>query len=174
MTASTVRILGIDPGSRRTGYGLIEAGARSLHVAHGVIAAGELPLAERLLAILEGVSAVVREFRPQEIAIESVFVKLNARSALTLGQARGAAICAVAQAGLPMQEYAPAEIKLAVAGSGRADKRQMQQMVKVLLNLRQSAAADAADALACALCHAHLRTHRARVAALPPLKRVWA
>ncbi|MBI2383542.1 MAG: crossover junction endodeoxyribonuclease RuvC [Gammaproteobacteria bacterium] len=160
-------MLGIDPGSRATGYGIVEnSGSRTTHVAHGVIRAGDGELARRLLAVLDGVSGAIREFRPDEIAIEQVFVKLNVGSALTLGQARGAAICAVAQAGLPLHEYAPAEIKRNIVGNGRAEKHQIQHMVKVLLNLAEPPAADAADALACALCHAHLREHRRRLAAL--------
>ena len=156
-------ILGIDPGSRITGYGLIEVqGARSRCVAQGVIKlSGEL-IEQRLLQLLTGLRALIAEHRPAEAAREEVFVKRNVSSALVLGQARGAALCAVAEAGLPLHAYAPASIKLAIAGSGRAEKPQVQRMVKVLLNLPALPAEDAADALACALCHAHGRTLKLR------------
>ena len=154
-----LRILGVDPGSRVTGYGLIEvAGSRQRCVAHDVIRLPERPLEQRLLLLLTGLRELIAEHRPDEVAMEEVFVRRNVASALVLGQARGAALCAVAEAGLPLHEYAPASIKLAVAGSGRAEKAQIQRMVRVLLNLPKAPAEDAADALACALCHAHSRT----------------
>lgn len=157
-------ILGIDPGSRYTGYGVIETHAnRHRHLASGRINAisGEVP--ERLLKILEGLTTVIREHRPDEVAIEETFVnKVNAASALILGQARGAAICAAAQAGLSVAEYAPAQVKMAVAGHGRAEKLQVQHMVRVLLNLRSALATDASDALAVALTHAHVRSTKMR------------
>ena len=154
-----VRILGIDPGSRVTGFGLIEVtGARSRCLDHDVIRLGDGPLPERLLLLMQRLRALCAEFRPDEVAMEQVFVRRNVASALTLGQARGVAICAVAEAGLPLHEYAPASIKQAIAGNGRADKPQVQHMVKALLNLPAAPAEDAADALACALCHAHSRT----------------
>jgi crossover junction endodeoxyribonuclease RuvC len=154
-----LRILGIDPGSRATGYGVIDvAGARSRCLAHDVIRLGEGQLPGRLLALLEGLRALIAEHRPAEVAMEQVFVRRNVASALVLGQARGAAICAVAEAGLPLHEYAPASIKQAITGSGRAEKPQIQLMVRRLLNLPAAPAEDAADALACALCHAHSRT----------------
>lgn len=157
--ARPLRILGIDPGSRITGYGLIEVqGARSRCVAQGVIKLAGDPLEQRLLQVLTGLRALIAEHGPEEVAMEQVFVKRNVASALVLGQARGAALCAVAEAGLPLHEYAPASIKLAIAGSGRAEKPQVQRMVKVLLNLPAIPVEDAADALACALCHAHGRT----------------
>ena len=156
---ATTRILGIDPGSRLTGFGLIEVeGARSRCLAHDVIRLGDGPLPERLLLMMQRLRALCAEFHPDEAAMEQVFVQRNVASALTLGQARGVAVCAVAEAGLPLHEYAPASIKLAIAGSGRAEKSQIQHMVKVLLNLPEVPAEDAADALACALCHAHSRT----------------
>ncbi|HSW12696.1 MAG TPA: crossover junction endodeoxyribonuclease RuvC [Solimonas sp.] len=161
MTAT--RILGIDPGSRYTGYGVIETtGSKSRHIACGRINAtvGEMP--ERLLKILQGLGAVIAEFQPQEVALEEVFVNKNMSSALVLGQARGAAICAVAQSGLPLSEYAAAQVKLALVGNGRAEKAQVQHMVKVLLNLREAMAADASDALAVALTHAHVRSTKMR------------
>lgn len=161
-----LRILGLDPGSRRTGYGVIETqGGRNTWVAHGTIQAGEGSLPDRLKLIFDGVCEIVREYRPDETAVEEVFVKLNVASALVLGQARGAAVCALAQGGLPVYEYTPAKIKQTVAGHGRAEKQQIQQMVKVLLKLTNAQAppADAADGLACALCHAHLRSHTLRL-----------
>lgn len=167
-----MRILGIDPGSRHTGYGVIECVSnRNRHVAHGRIDAttGEMPA--RLLKIMLALSEAIREFQPDEIALEEVFVNKNAMSALVLGQARGAAICAVAQAGLPLSEYAAAQVKVALVGNGRAEKAQVQHMVKVLLNLREALPVDASDALAVALTHAHVRgtTQRAGLA----LKKAW-
>ena len=154
-----VRILGIDPGSHITGYGLIEVqGSRNRCVAQGVIKLADKPLEQRLLQLLTRLRAVIGEHAPDEVAMEQVFVRRNVASALVLGQARGAALCAVAEAGLPLHEYAPASIKQAIAGSGRAEKPQVQRMVKVLLNLATAPAEDAADALACALCHAQGRT----------------
>jgi crossover junction endodeoxyribonuclease RuvC len=163
--AGQTRILGIDPGSRITGYGLIEAGAgRSRCIAHGAIQLGQDSMPQRLLSLLQELRALIRQHQPQEVAMEEVFVRRNVASALVLGQARGAAICAIAEAGLPLHEYAPASIKLAVAGNGRAEKPQIQRMVKVLLNLPAIPLADAADALACALCHAHSRTMKLHTA----------
>ncbi|MGQ0587892.1 MAG: crossover junction endodeoxyribonuclease RuvC [Gammaproteobacteria bacterium] len=158
-----LRILGIDPGSRVTGYGLIEVqGSRQRCLAQGVIKLPEKALEQRLLLLLTRLRELIAEHRPDEAAMEQVFVRRNVASALVLGQARGAALCAVAEAGLPLHEYAPASIKLAIAGSGRAEKPQIQRMVKVLLNLSAAPAEDAADALACALCHAHGRTLKLR------------
>ena len=160
-----IRILGVDPGSRITGYGLIDSdGVRSRWVAHGRIQCAEGPLPVRLKTILDGLRQVAREHRPQEAAVEEVFVKANAATALVLGQARGAAICALAQEELSVAEYAPASIKSAIVGHGRADKQQVQHMIKVLLNLREAPPVDAADALAVALCHAHLRAAALRIA----------
>jgi crossover junction endodeoxyribonuclease RuvC len=154
-----VRIIGIDPGSRFTGYGIIEVeGTRSRCLAQGRIVCGDGDLPARLLTILRQLGEVVAEYRPQEAAIEEVFVRMNVGSALVLGQARGAAICALASAGLPPAEYAPARIKSAVVGHGRAEKNQIQHMVQVMLNLREPLSADAGDALAVALCHAHWRS----------------
>ncbi len=158
-TSSLVRILGIDPGSRITGYGIIETtGSRSACVVYGRIQCEDVPLPQRLLHILSELGKVIRQYAPQETAVEEVFVKMNVSSALVLGQARGAAICALAQAGLPVAEYAPARIKSTIVGHGRADKKQIQHMVRVLLDLPDEPPTDAADALAVALCHAHLRT----------------
>jgi crossover junction endodeoxyribonuclease RuvC len=166
-------ILGIDPGSRYTGYGLIEtAGQKSRLVHAGRLDVRDGTMPERLLAILDGLGRIIREHKPAEIAIEETFVnRVNAASALVLGQARGAAICACAQAGLPMAEYAASQVKLAIAGSGRADKVQIAHMVRVLLNVRDKWPADAADALAVALTHAHVRTTTLRAGAV--LKAKW-
>lgn len=170
---SAVRILGVDPGSRYTGWGLIESDkGRSRFVAAGRldVSKGEMPI--RLLAVLTGLSNVIREYAPQETAVEETFVnRVNAASALVLGQARGAAICACAQAGLPVSEYAAAQVKLAIAGNGRAEKEQVAHMVRVLLNTREAFVADAADVLAVALTHAHVRTTRMRTG--DALKRAW-
>ena len=160
--ASVVRILGIDPGSRFTGWGVIEArGSQLSHVAHGCIRAGEGPLPPRLQQIHQQLAAVIAEHRPQEYAVEEVFMRVNIGTALILGQARGVAVLSGALAGLPFSEYAPAQIKRAVVGNGRADKAQIQHMVKLLLQLKgemaDSVVTDAADALAIAICHAHVR-----------------
>lgn len=156
--ALPVRILGIDPGSRVTGWGLIEArGAKLGHIAHGCIKTGDGALPERLHAIHRGLQGVIVEHLPSEFAVEEVFVRVNVGSALVLGQARGIALLAGAQAGLAFSEYAPAQIKRALVGSGRAEKAQIQHMVRLLLGLSGALAADAADALAVAICHAHVR-----------------
>jgi crossover junction endodeoxyribonuclease RuvC len=162
--AAPVRVLGIDPGSRYTGWGVIEiSGPRSRCLDMGRLDVRAGSMAERLLSVFEGIAEVVRASRPDEVAIEETFVnRANAASALILGQARGAAICAVAQSGLPVAEYAAAQVKLAVTGSGRADKLQVQHMVRVLLGLQGRLVSDAADALAVALTHAQVRSTRVR------------
>ncbi len=165
----SVRILGIDPGSQRTGVGIVDADAtgRCSYVHHATLAvvdAGDFP--NRLKAILDGLGALIDEFRPQEVSIERVFVARNADSALKLGQARGAAICAAVQRDLPVHEYTPMQIKNAVVGRGAAEKGQVQHMVGVLLNLSGKLQADAADALAVALTHGHSRTLAARTGVL--------
>jgi crossover junction endodeoxyribonuclease RuvC len=155
--AAGLRILGIDPGSRRTGYGVIERrGADWVHVAHGcvtVTATGE-SLSERLRVIFESLRELIATHVPGEVAIERVFVNRNVDSALKLGQARGAALCAVPK-GLPVFEYAPRAIKLALVGSGAAEKAQVAHMIRTLLGLQGRISPDAADALAVAVCHAH-------------------
>lgn len=157
-------MLGIDPGSRVTGYGLIETdGRHSRHLISGCIATQEKEFTQRLGEIFEALSRVVSDHEPQEVAVEQVFMAKNAVSALKLGQARGAAIAAVVGRGLPVFEYTPREVKQAVVGTGAADKLQVAHMVKVLLNLRDKLAADQADALAIALCHAHASFGRARL-----------
>jgi crossover junction endodeoxyribonuclease RuvC len=157
----TVRVLGLDPGSRITGFGIIEAGsARPRYVASGAIRAGSGDFTRRLQQIYAGVAAVVAEHRPGEIAIERVFVHRNPDSALKLGQARGAALSATFGYAAELYEYSAREVKLGVVGTGAADKRQVQRMVSALLGLDGTLGADAADALAIALCHAHGRTTR--------------
>lgn len=151
-------ILGIDPGSRKTGFGIIRAGgtnrARTEYVTSGIIRlpTGELP--ERLKVIFDSLSEIIREHNPQEMAIEDVFFARDPRAALKLGQARGAAIVAGVTAGLAVAEYAARSVKQSVVGSGAAKKEQVQHMVKHLLKLPSTPAEDAADALAVALCHA--------------------
>ena len=149
---------GIDPGSERTGYGCVE----TLGPRHRLIAAGAIrtsPLStfpQKLLKIHAGLSALLREHRPDSVAIENLFHGVNARSALKLGHARGVAMLAAVEAGLAVFEYTPAEIKRAVVGSGRAEKHQIQQMVKLLLHLTVAPTPyDASDALAVAICHVH-------------------
>jgi crossover junction endodeoxyribonuclease RuvC len=152
-----VRILGLDPGSRRTGYGLVDCeGAESVHVAHGCVAPREQSAAGRLRAIFEAVEALIASHRPDEIAVERVFVNRNVDSALKLGQARGAALSAVPRS-ISVYEYAPRAVKLAVVGFGAADKRQVAHMMQALLGLSAGLAYDASDALAVAVCHAHSR-----------------
>ena len=156
---ASLRILGLDPGSRRTGYGVIECrGAQWTHVAHGCVsvtaAAESLP--ERLRVIFESLRELIATHAPGEVAIERVFVNRNVDSALKLGQARGAALCAVPK-GLPVFEYAPRAIKLALVGSGAAEKGQVAHMIRALLGLQGRIPPDASDALAVAVCHAHSR-----------------
>lgn len=157
MLAANLRILGLDPGSRRTGFGVIECrGPDYKHVAHGCIAVAGLEIADRLRLIFESLQALISEHGPGEIAVESVFVNRNVNSALKLGQARGAALCAIPQ-GVPVFEYAPRAIKLALVGSGAAEKVQVAHMIKTLLQLKEKISPDASDALAIAVCHAHTR-----------------
>lgn len=154
---AALRILGLDPGSRRTGYGLIERrGADWVHVAHGCVTVpgAEESLSERLRVIFESLREIIASFAPGEVAVERVFVNRNVDSALKLGQARGAALCAVPK-GLPVFEYAPRAIKLALVGSGAAEKAQVAHMIRTLLGLQGRIAPDASDALAVAICHAH-------------------
>jgi len=168
------RILGIDPGSRVTGYGVIEQDGRHLaYVASGCIrtgTAGTTGLAGRLGIIFEGVTAIITQYRPDEMAIERVFLNKNADSALKLGQARGAAICAAVQQSLPVDEYAARAIKQAVVGTGSASKEQVQHMMCVLLSLQRQPPSDAADALGVAICHGHHRETRRRMSGLQQLR----
>ena len=161
-----MRILGIDPGSRATGYGLIvKEGNRLIHVDNGVIRPPEkATLPERLHTIFLGLGEIISEYSPQYAAVEQVFVARNPQSALKLGQARGAAILAATQAGLPVGEYSAMQVKSSVVGYGRAAKGQVQQMVKALLKLPEIAQEDASDALAVAICHAHSSNLNAKLA----------
>ena len=160
MTA--IRILGLDPGLRRTGWGVIEIeGARLTHVAHGVIAPKDsMAFAERLLALFEGISEVVALHAPHEAAVEETFMNNNAASALKLGHARAMALVVPARAGLAVAEYAATVVKKSVVGTGSADKTQVAFMIARLLPKAGPASADAADALAVAIAHAHARTAR--------------
>lgn len=151
-----VRILGIDPGLRVTGYGLVERiGNRLVYVASGAIRSGDGELPERLGVLVRGMAEVLAIHQPEEVAIEKVFVNVNPQSTLLLGQARGAVIAVAVQNSLPVAEYTALQIKQAVVGNGHAEKGQVQEMVRRLLGLTTAPAADPADALACAICHAH-------------------
>lgn len=153
-------ILGIDPGSRKTGFGIINSrGSRAEYVTSGVIRIPDVPLAERLHLIFDSVTQIIEEYHPQEFAIEQVFMAKSAGSALKLGQARGAAIVAAATRNLPVSEYEARKVKQSVVGTGAADKLQVQHMVKTLLKLPAAPQEDAADALAVALCHANTQQH---------------
>src|SRR5262252_9551313 len=157
---SPLRILGIDPGLRRTGWGVIESeGNRLVFVGCGSVEPSEgLPLASRLLAIHEGLEAVLNEFKPVEAAVEQTFVNKDGVATLKLGQARGVAMLAPAMFGLSVSEYAPNQVKKTVVGAGHADKNQVMVMLKLLLPKAEPASADAADALAIAITHAHHRS----------------
>jgi crossover junction endodeoxyribonuclease RuvC len=160
------RILGIDPGSRVTGYGVIESdGVRSRYLDSGCIRTLEAGFPARLGEIFAGVDAVLQRWEPQEVAVEQVFVSRNATAALKLGQARGAAICAVVRRSTAVYEYTPAVVKQGLVGNGRAEKEQVQHMVRVILGLQGSLALDASDALALALCHAHSHATRRQIEA---------
>lgn len=150
------RIIGIDPGSRITGYGVLDTdGFRHAYVASGHISIKGDELSTRLGMIFQQLSGIIEEWRPDAMAIEQVFVSHNVDSALKLGQARGAAICAGVQADLSVDEYSARTIKKAVVGSGAADKQQMQHMMQILLELQKKLQSDEADALAIAMCHAN-------------------
>jgi crossover junction endodeoxyribonuclease RuvC len=159
-------ILGIDPGSNLTGYGVVAVEGRKLSaLGYGLVRAPKGGLGERVRAIYEGVAAVVADFAPDEIAIERTFVHVNVAAALALGQARGAALAGALEHGRPVAEYAPRAIKLALVGSGKAEKVQVGHMVRHLLKLTGPLEEDAADALAVAVCHAHGRALAGRLAA---------
>ena len=154
--AVPLRILGIDPGLRITGFGVIEkTGARLSYVTSGCIKSPGRELPERLKSILGSLREVIAAHHPHQVVVEKVFVNVNPASTLALGQARGTAICAAVDAGLPVAEYTALQVKQAVVGNGHAGKEQVQEMVKRLLRLSGVPSADAADALACAICHAH-------------------
>jgi crossover junction endodeoxyribonuclease RuvC len=164
--ARTLRVLGLDPGSRATGFGVVDVGRDGpRYVASGAIRAAGEDFPRRLQQIYAGVAALVAEYRPAEIAIERVFVNRNPDSALKLGQARGAALSATFGSSAAIYEYSPRAVKLGVVGTGAADKAQVQHMVGVLLRLEVRLGSDAADALAIALCHAHGRATRLAVTA---------
>jgi crossover junction endodeoxyribonuclease RuvC len=152
-----MRVLGIDPGSRITGFGVVNVlrNGRLSYVSSGCIRIPGGSLASRLKAVYDGVSQVITTYHPNHLAIEKVFMARNADSALKLGQARGVAVCAGANRALDVNEYTALQIKHAVVGRGRAGKEQVQHMVKALLHLDGNPPIDAADALACAICHAH-------------------
>lgn len=161
-----LRILGIDPGSRLTGFGVVDfVRAEPVYVASGTVRSliGDFPA--RLRQIYESVAAIVDEFGPDIVAVESVFMHKNAASALKLGQARSAALCATFNRTLEVHEYAPREIKQAIVGTGSASKEQVQHMIVAMLRLSAVPAPDAADALAAALCHGHQRRIRHRLGA---------
>jgi crossover junction endodeoxyribonuclease RuvC len=161
-----VRVLGIDPGSRNTGLGVVETTADGLRsVAYKRIRMGSEPLPQRLGTIYQGVKLIIAEFNPDMVAVEQVFISNNPKSALILGQARGSAVCSAVIAQCEVYEYSALQIKRAVVGSGNAKKEQVQHMVRVLLGLTVNPAEDEADALACAICHIHTAQVEQRLAA---------
>jgi crossover junction endodeoxyribonuclease RuvC len=162
-----VRILGLDPGLARMGWGVIEcAGTRLSHIAHGVLRSdAKTELAQRLFALHEAIAAIIAELRPSALAIEQAFVAKDPSAALKLGQARAVVLLAAARQGLIIAEYAPNHIKKSVVGVGHAEKAQVLAMVRHLLPTARVEAADAADALACAIAHAHFAGTRAKVLA---------
>ncbi len=171
-SVSVTRILGIDPGSRVTGYGVIDVGGGHLrYVGSGCIRVQGADLAARLSCIFEAVRRIVETYRPEEVAVERVFLHRNADSALKLGHARGAAICAVALDPVIVAEYSAREVKQAVVGTGAAAKTQVQHMVRHLLGLDNTPQSDAADALAVALCHGHTGSTLARLPAACGVRR---
>ena len=167
MQRSAIRIIGIDPGLRRTGWGVIESdGNRLIFIACGSVETSDrASTAERLRTIHEGLSRVIGDFAPAEAAVEQTFVNKDGAATLKLGQARGVALASLALTGLPVAEYAANLIKKTVVGAGHAEKRQVVMMVRMLLPASTAATADAADALAVAICHAQHRAARARGAA---------
>ena len=163
MPSETFRTIGIDPGSRVTGIGVVETRGQSLHYIHSeCVRVGAGPLGARLVVIHQRIQAVIGRFQPTSGAIEKVFVSANPQSALVLGQARGSALLALAQSELEISEYSALEIKRAITGTGRAGKEQVQHMVRVLLGMDRKPAQDEADALACAICHLHHAESRLR------------
>ena len=163
-----MRIVGLDPGLRHTGWGIVEAvGNRLTHSANGVVTSvQDLPLAIRLAQLYDGLTAVLEAYRPDEAAVEETFVNRNPTSTLKLGQARGVSLLAAARGGLTVAEYTPNLVKKTVVGTGHASKEQIEVMVRMLLSGCEPASADAADALAVAICHAHHRATAARIAAM--------
>ncbi len=166
-----IKILGIDPGSINTGYGIIESkGNYNKHIKNGVIKIKAKTLAEKLKIINLEITTIIKTFEPDEIAIEKVFMHRNADSALKLGQARGAAIAACAINDIPLFEYSANQVKKACVGKGHAAKEQVQHMIKILLCLENSPLSDAADALAIALCHANSRESLLRMQGISGMK----
>jgi crossover junction endodeoxyribonuclease RuvC len=162
LASDSARILGLDPGSRHTGFGILEChGGEALYIACGAISTTADHFADRLQQIFQRVRELMTEYRPTEVAIERVFVNKNPDSALKLGQARGAALCGAFSSTVEVFEYSPREVKMAIVGSGAADKQQVQHMVKALLKIDTRLKMDASDALAIALCHVHGRQVRA-------------
>lgn len=160
MVSSSLRVLGIDPGYGRCGWGMIAVqGHRQVALAHGVIETMSCqPFPERLLVLHQELSQVIKEFYPQEVAVEQLYFSKNTKTAIDVGQARGVILLTCAQLKVQLSEYKPVEIKQAVTGFGHADKKQVQHMIKMILNLSAAPRLDdAADALAVALCHAHCR-----------------
>ena len=156
MAGAAIRILGIDPGLQVTGFGVIDKlGGRLSYVTSGCVKTSGDALPARLKTILDGLAEVIAVNRPGQVAVEKVFVNINPQSTLLLGQARGTAICAAVLAGLTVAEYTALQVKQAVVGNGHARKEQVQAMVRRLLKLPGDPSPDAADALACAICHAH-------------------
>lgn len=151
-----MRIIGVDPGSLKTGIGIIDAQGNHLrHVHHSVIHCGKGDFDQRLYILFDELKSIITEFKPETAAIEDVFVSKNAASALKLGQARGALVAACGDSALRVSPYPPTQVKQAVVGHGRADKEQVQHMVRMLLHPPEPLPEDAADALAVAICHAH-------------------
>lgn len=167
MRGRTIRIIGIDPGLRRTGWGVVESdGVRLAYVASGLVTTpADADLAYRLRELFEGIASVIASFKPQEAAVEETFVNDNARATLKLGQARGMALLAPAMGGLLVAEYPPNLVKKSVVGAGHAEKGQIQAMIGFLLPKARFGSADEADALAIAICHANHRQARERLAA---------
>jgi len=160
-----MRILGVDPGSRKTGYGIVDVeGSRITHVTHGLIKAGDGEFTARLGMLFSGLSSLIEQYRPECAAMEDVFVSRNAASALKLGQARGALIAACTHARLDVAAYSPTAVKQAVVGFGRAEKEQVQHMIKMLLKPPAPLQEDAADALGVAICHANHAASKQRMA----------
>ena len=165
-------ILGIDPGSRKTGFGIIRLdGSRTHYISSGVIRIPDTALPERLKTIFVSLNEIIQQFQPQEVAVENVFMAKSAGSALKLGQARGAAIVAAVSHHLPVAEYEARKVKQSVVGTGAATKLQVQHMVKTLLSLAGDPQEDAADALAVALCHAH--TQKTLIHAAESAGEIW-
>ena len=154
-----MRVLGIDPGSHNTGWGVVDAsGSRVIHVASGVVRVADGALGARLLQIADALDAVLRQHQPAAVSVETIFHAKNSQSALVLGQARGVALLCAARAGVEIHEYSAGQIKQAATGHGRADKGQVQTMVRMLLGLEGAMALDTSDALAAAICHALLHS----------------